>query len=226
MQVPVHVPLDGPTEKKGFFISGPIVAIAEVLLVFLALGSIFAVALARLSSGSASGGSVSGVPITIGLLVGLVLLLLVIVILRGFRLLRSDQALVLSSQNRYLGTIRGGGLVWTNPFISRRKVALHTHKATVQHPFDGMRSATADVSWKVTDTAKAVVVAHYDQSVKQAIEESLSEVGANTSPEQFNTALSRHLGEIGVTYEGRIEIGAGCPVDPLRRAWARIRCCL
>ena len=197
MQVPVHVPLDGPTEKKGFSISGPIVAIAEVLLIFLALGSIFSVALARLSSGSASGGS--GVPITIGLLVGFVVLLLVIVILRGFRLLRSDQALVLSSKNRYLGTIRGGGLIWTNPFISRRKVPLHTHKATVQHPFDGMRSATADVSWKVTDTAKAIVVAHYDQSVKQAIEESLSEVGANASPEQFNTALSRHLGEIGVT---------------------------
>ena len=206
MQVPVHVPLDGPTEKKGFFISGPIVAIAEVFLVFLALGTIFSVALARLSSGSASGGP--GLPVTIGLFAGFVLLLIVIVILRGFRLLRSDQALVLSSHQRYLGTIRGGGLVWTNPFISRRKVALHTHNATVQHPFDGMRSATADVSWKITDTAKAIGIAHYDQSVKQAIEESLSEVGANASPEQFNTALSRHLGEIGVTAT-KVELRSG-----------------
>ena len=208
MQVPLHVPLDGPTEKKGFFIHGPIVAIAEVVLIFLALGSIFSVALTRLSSGSVEGGSVSAAPITIGLLVGFGLLLIVLVILRGFRLLRSDQALVLSSHGRYLGTIRGGGLVWTNPFISRRKVALHSHKSTVQHPFDGMRSTTADVVWKVSDTSKAINVAQFEQSVKQAIEDSLSEVGANASPEQFNTALTRHLGEIGVT-STKVELRSG-----------------
>jgi hypothetical protein len=208
MQVPLNVPLEGPTEKKGFFINGPIVAIAEVVLVFVALGSIFTVALTRLSGGSVEGGSVSAAPITIGLVVGFVLLLIVLLILRGFRLLRSDQALVLSSGGRYLGTIRGGGLIWTNPFISRRKVALHTHRSTVQHPFAGMRSATADVSWKVTDTSKAINVAHYDQSVKQAIEDSLSEVGANASPEQFNTALIQHLGEIGVT-STKVEVRSG-----------------
>jgi hypothetical protein len=208
MQVPLHVPLEGPTEKKGFFINGPIVAIAEVVLVFLALGSIFTVALTRLSGGSVEGGSVSAAPITIGLVTGFVLLLVVLLILRGFRLLRSDQALVLSSGGRYLGTIRGGGLIWTNPFISRRKVALHTHRSTVQHPFAGMHSATADISWKVTDTSKAINVAHYDQSVKQAIEDSLSEVGANASPDQFNTALTQHLGEIGVT-STKVEVKSG-----------------
>ena len=208
MQVPLHVPLEGPTEKKGFFINGPIVAIAEVVLVFLALASIFTVALTRLSGGSVEGGSVSAAPIAIGLVTGFVLLLIVLLILRGFRLLRHDQALVLSSGGRYLGTIRGGGLIWTNPFISRRKVALHTHRSTVQHPFAGMRSATADVSWKVTDTSKAINVAHYDQSVKQAIEDSLSEVGANASPEQFNTALTQHLGEIGVT-STKVEVRSG-----------------
>ena len=208
MQVPLHVPLEGPTEKKGFFINGPIVAIAEVVLVFVALGSIFTVALTRLSGGSVEGGSVSAAPITIGLVTGFVLLLIVLLILRGFRLLRHDQALVLSSGGRYLGTIRGGGLIWTNPFVSRRKVALHTHRSTVQHPFAGMHSATADVSWKVTDTSKAINVAHYDQSVKQAIEDSLSEVGANASPEQFNTALTQHLGEIGVT-STKVEVRSG-----------------
>jgi len=209
MQVPIQVPpLEGPTEKKGFFINGPIVAIAEVVLVFVALGSIFSVALTRLSSGSVEGGSVSATPIAIGLMIGFVLLLFVLLIVRGFRLLRHDQALVLSSQGRYLGTIRGGGLIWTNPFVSRRKVALHTHRSTVQHPFAGMHSATADVSWKVTDTSKAINVAHYDQSVKQAIEDSLSEVGANASPDQFNTALTQHLGEIGVT-STKVEVKSG-----------------
>jgi hypothetical protein len=208
MQVPVHVPLEGPTEKKGFVIAGPIVAIAEVVLIFLALGSIFSVALTRLSGGSVSGGSVSAEPVAIGLMIGFVLLLVVLVILRGFRLLRPDQALVLSSHGRYLGTIRGGGLVWTNPFISRRKVSLHAQKVTVQHPFDGMRSMTADISWKVTDTSKAIQVAHYDQSVKQAIDDSLSEVGASASPDEFNTALNRHLGQIGVT-PMKVELRSG-----------------
>jgi hypothetical protein len=208
MQVPLQVPPEGPTEKKGFFIQGPIVAIAEVVLLFLALGSIFTVALTRLSEGSVEGGSVSAAPITIGLLSGLVLLLIVLVVSRGFRLFRSDQALVLSSRGRYLGTIRGGGLVWTNPFLSRRKVSLHTYKSTVQHPFAGMHSATADVSWKVTDTAKAIKVEHYDQSVKKAIEDSLSEVGAHGSPEDFKTALSRHLDEIGVT-STKVEVKTG-----------------
>jgi len=71
-----------------------------------------------------------------------------------------------------------------------------------------MRSATADVSWKVTDTSKAINVAHYEQSVKQAIEDSLSEVGANASPEQFNTALTQHLGEIGVT-STKVDVKSG-----------------
>jgi regulator of protease activity HflC (stomatin/prohibitin superfamily) len=174
----------------------------------VALGSIFSVALTRLSGGSVEGGSVSAAPIAIGLMIGFVLLLFVLLILRGFRLLRHDQALVLSSHGRYLGTIRGGGLIWTNPFVSRRKVALHTHRSTVQHPFAGMHSATADVSWKVTDTSKAINVAHYDQSVKQAIEDSLGQVGAQATPEQFNTALAQHLGEIGVT-STKVEVRSG-----------------
>jgi hypothetical protein len=208
MQVPLQVPPAGPTEKKGFFIQGPIVAIAEVVLVFVALGSIFTVALTRLSGGSVEGGSVSAAPVTIGLFLGLALLLIVVVVSRGFRLFRSDQALVLSSHGRYLGTIRGGGLVWTNPFLSRRKVSLHTHKSTVQHPFAGMRSATADVSWKITDTSKAIKVEHYDETVKKAIEDSLSEVGANASQEEFSAALSRHLDDIGVT-STKVELKSG-----------------
>src|SRR6202008_1636573 len=160
MQVPLHVPLEGPTEKKGFFINGPIVAIAEVVLVFLAMGSIFTVALTRLSGGSVEGGSVYAAPITIGLVTGFVLLLIVLLILRGFRLLRSDQALVLSSGGRYLGTIRGGGLIWTNPFISRRKVALHTHRSTVQHPWSCMHAASSVVSRTATDISLPLLLDH------------------------------------------------------------------
>jgi hypothetical protein len=202
MQMPVHVPLEGPTEKKGFFIYGPIVAVAGVLLVFLAIGSVLSV-LVRFSTGSPSGTSA-----TAGFLPAFVLVLIVLVIVRGFRFVRSDQALVLSAGNRYLGTIRGGGLIWTSPFVTRRKISLQSYKATVQHPFDGTRSMTAEVLWKVTDTSKALKVEEYDRTVRKMIIDAFNEVGAGATAEQFNEALRRHFTEIGVT-PTKVELRSG-----------------
>jgi regulator of protease activity HflC (stomatin/prohibitin superfamily) len=202
MQMPVPVPLEGPTEKKGFFIHGPIVAVAEVALVFLAIVSVLSV-LVRFSSGTPSESSA-----TVGLLPAFIIVLIVLVIVRGFRFVRSDQALVLSAGNRYLGTIRGGGLVWTSPFVTRRKISLQSYKTTVQHPFDGARSMTADVFWKITDTSKAFKVEEYDRSVRKTITDAFNEVGASATLEQFSDALRRHFNEIGVT-PTKVELRSG-----------------
>jgi regulator of protease activity HflC (stomatin/prohibitin superfamily) len=202
MQMHVHVPLEGPTEKKGFFINGPIVAVAEIALVFLAIGLVLSV-LVRFSTGSPSGTSA-----TAGLLPAFVLVLIVLMIVRGFRFVRSDQALVLSARNRYLGTIRGGGLIWTSPFVTRRKISLQSYKATVQHPFDGSKSMTADVLWKVTDTSKALQVEEYDRSVRKTIIDAFNEVGPGATVEQFSEALRRHFSGIGVT-PTKVELRSG-----------------
>jgi regulator of protease activity HflC (stomatin/prohibitin superfamily) len=128
------------------------------------------------------------------------LLLVALLILRGFRLMRRDQALVLFSGSKYLGTIRGGGLFWTNPFVSRRKLSLQPHQSTVQHTIDGSRSLTANVTWQLTDTAKALqLFDHYDQAVRQRIDEALAETGGSDDPERFKSFLEQHLGEIGAS---------------------------
>jgi regulator of protease activity HflC (stomatin/prohibitin superfamily) len=185
-----NVPPNSTGERPGFFLKGALVAIIEIALVLGALVSILLEALGRLS-GSSSPGSA-------GILPGLALLLLALLILRGFRLMRRDQALVLYSGKKYLGTIRGGGLVWTNPFVSRRKLSLQQHQTTVQHPFDGTRSLTANVTWQVTNTAKALQLSdHYDQAVHQTIYQTLTETKGNDDQEVFKALLERNLGQIG-----------------------------
>ncbi|HZC35891.1 MAG TPA: hypothetical protein VE242_09775, partial [Chthoniobacterales bacterium] len=84
------VPPNSTVERPGFFLNGALVVIIEVVLVLGGLALIFSQALGQL----ASGGPGTGSP-PIGLLPGFALILLALLILRGFRLMRRDQALVL-----------------------------------------------------------------------------------------------------------------------------------
>jgi hypothetical protein len=189
------VPPNATGERPGFFLNGPLVAVVGIILVLGALALILSQALGRLANAEATTGSPP-----IGLLPGFGLLLIALVILRGFRLMRRDQALVLYSGQKYLGTIRGGGLFWTNPFVSRRKLSLQSHQSTVQHAFDGSRSLTANVTWQVTDTAKALqLFDHYDQAVRQRINEALAETSGSDNPDRFKSSLEQRLGEIGAS---------------------------
>jgi hypothetical protein len=189
------VPPNATVERPGFFLNGPLVAIVEIILVLAALALILFQALGQLVSAGASTGSPP-----IGLLPGFALLLLALLILRGFRLMRRDQALVLFSGHKYLGTIRGGGLFWTNPFVSRRKLSLQSHQSTVQHTFDGSRSLTANVIWQVTDTAKALELSdHYDQAVQQAIDKALAETNGGDDLDHFKSFLEQRLSQIGAS---------------------------
>jgi len=189
------VPPNSTIERPGFFLPGPLVAIVEIVLVLAGLGLILFEALGSLGGSSTNTGSPP-----IGLLPAFALILVALVVLRGFRLMRRDQALVLFSGHKYLGTIRGGGLFWTNPFVSRRKLSLQAHQATVQHTFDGSRSLTANVIWQVTDTAKALELsAHYDLAVQQTIGKALAETNGSDDLDGFKKSLERHLNQIGAT---------------------------
>jgi hypothetical protein len=192
------VPPNATGERPGFYLSGPIVVIVEAILVLGALALILFQALGRLANAETNTGSPSVG--TFGLLSGFALLVLALVILRGFRLMRRDQALVLFTGSRYLGTIRGGGLFWTNPFVSRRKLSLQAHQSTVQHAGDGSRSLTANVTWQVTDTAKALQLSdHYDEAVRQKIDRALADLGGSDDPARFKSLLEQRLGEIGAS---------------------------
>jgi hypothetical protein len=190
-------------ERPGFFLNGALVMVLEVVLVLGGLALILSQALGQLAGGAGTGSP------PIGLLPGFALILLALLILRGFRLMRRDQALVLYSGPKYLGTIKGGGLFWTNPFVSRRKLSLQAHPSTVQHPFDGTRSLTANVIWQVTDTAKALELSdHYDLAVQQAIAKALAETLGKDDLDLFKKSLERHLGQIGASVR-RVELRSG-----------------
>jgi hypothetical protein len=191
------VPPNTTGERPGFHLSGPLVVIIEIILVLGALALILFQALGRLASAETNTGSPVGL---FGLLSGFALFILALVILRGFRLMRRDQALVLYTGSTYLGTIRGGGLFWTNPFVSRRKLSLQAHQSTVQHAGDGSRSLTANVIWQVTDTAKALQLSdHYDEAVRQKIYQALADLGGSDDPARFKSVLDQRLGEIGAS---------------------------
>jgi hypothetical protein len=190
------VPPNTIVERPGFHLKAPLVAIVEIILVLGALALIFFQALGRVASAETNTGSPIGL---FGLLSGFALFIVALVIFRGFRLMRRDQALVLFSGNKYLGTIRGGGLFWTNPFVSRRKLSLQPHQSTVQHAF-GSHSHTANVIWQVTDTAKALELsAHYDQAVQQMIDKALEATGGKDDLDFFKNVLEQRLGEIGAS---------------------------
>src|ERR1700681_4611220 len=113
-------------EQKAFYLNGLVVVVAEILIVLLGLGSLVSTALLRLSLGSNETQAAS-----LGIIPGLLLLVLALIMVRGFRLVHPDQALILFSHRKYMGTVRGGGLVWTNPFNQRQRVSLQTHRSTV-----------------------------------------------------------------------------------------------
>ena len=91
------VPPNATVERRGFSLNGALVAIVEIILILGALALILSAALGHLSSPGSTTGSAP-----IGLMPALGLLLVALLILRGFRLMRRDQALVLFSGSKYL----------------------------------------------------------------------------------------------------------------------------
>lgn len=188
-------PLQSTAERKGFSINGLVMAVVEIVFLFLALGSLFSAAALRLSSAEQR----AGYSAEIAIFSAFIFLVLALVIVRGFRLVRPDQALVLSAGTTYLGTVRGGGLIWTSPFLRRRKISLLAHRSSVTREVPGQPASTIEVDWSVSDTSKCLVIDdHYDQSVRSAVQSTLAGNPAVSDPAQFRELLNRRLTEIGV----------------------------
>ena len=83
------VPPNATVERRGFSLNGALVAIVEIVLILGALALILFAALGPLSSPGSTTGSAP-----IGLMPALGLLLVALLILRGFRLMRRDLLVV------------------------------------------------------------------------------------------------------------------------------------
>jgi len=189
-------------ERKAFCLNGILIAVVEVLTVLLALGALVSAALFRLlisSNETTESASLGTIP-------GFILLVLALIMVRGFRMVHPDQALVLFSHHKYLGTIRGGGLIWTNPFADRQRISLQAHHSRVVQPAgDSTSSAplTADLTWNIKDTYKiSSGTQHYEDALESATEKVLSELHtddpASVDLAAFHANLQQRVEEIGI----------------------------
>jgi hypothetical protein len=191
--------LSTPMEQKAFYLNGLVVVVAEILIVLLGLGSLVSTALLRLSLGSNETQAAS-----LGVIPGLLLLVLALIMVRGFRMVHPDQALIVFSHRKYVGTVRGGGLVWTNPFNQRQRVSLQTHRSNVTK-LEGTDtpSLKAEITWNIKDTSKVFSGNnHYELEIESALRKALAGLSTN-DPASVNlnalqAQLQRRASDLGI----------------------------
>jgi regulator of protease activity HflC (stomatin/prohibitin superfamily) len=124
-------------------------------------------------------------PVTVVL--GILLLIVAVLALRGLTAVTPGQARVVQLLGRYTGSIRHTGLRWVNPFTTRRPVSTrirnHQTEVTKVNDADGNPiEIAAVVVWQVSDTAKAVFeVDSFEQFVAIQTETAVRHI-ANSYP--------------------------------------------
>ncbi|MBL8510997.1 MAG: SPFH domain-containing protein, partial [Betaproteobacteria bacterium] len=81
-------------------------------------------------------------------------------LLKGFFMLQPKEGAALQLFGAYRGTVKCAGLMWTNPFYTRRKISLRTRNLTgdtlkVNDKRGNPVEIGAVMVWRVEDTAKA-----------------------------------------------------------------------
>lgn len=81
-------------------------------------------------------------------------------IFTGFFMLNPNETRVLQFAGNYIGTVKGQGLKWTFPFISKKKLSVRvnnfeTQKIKVNDLLGNPIEVATIIVWKITDTAKA-----------------------------------------------------------------------
>lgn len=122
---------------------------------------------------------------------GFVMCLVFVLLIMGLFNLAPNQAAVLSLFGDYRGTVRQTGLLWTNPFYSKKKISLRSRnlngeKLKVNDQVGNPIEIAAVLVWKVEDTYKASFdVENYDSFVKIQSESAVRHL-ANAYPYDFS----------------------------------------
>ena len=133
-------------ETRASSISGIPTAIV-VVLCFLGCGALF------------FGGGVTQQP---GYVIAAVIAFVILVFAtKGFFQVQPNQGMVMQLFGSYAGTVREGGLRWTNPFYAKRPVSLRVRnfessKLKVNDSDGNPIEIAAVIVWQVVDTAEAV----------------------------------------------------------------------
>ncbi len=123
---------------NGFLVLGGIPIVVLILFLFLTLGAVWL------------------------LIPGVILIVFMSV---GFKMLKPQEAMVLTVFGKYVGTLKGAGFHWTNPFavsvtpfvpISLKARTLDNGKQKINDELGNPIEVGIIVIWEVQDTAKAV----------------------------------------------------------------------
>lgn len=110
----------------------------------------------------------AGVILSLGLLLPLLIPVGIVILAfmcAGFKILKPQEALVLTVFGKYIGTLRGAGFHWVNPFaqsvtpfvpISLKAMTLDNGKQKINDELGNPIEVGIIVIWEVQDTAKAI----------------------------------------------------------------------
>lgn len=145
----------------------------------------------------------------------LALMLLVVLILRGFFVVNPNGSMVMVLFGAYKGTVRENGFFWANPFYSRQRISLRARN------FDSERVKVNDkignpiminviLVWQVNDTYKAAFdVDQYDEFVRVQTDAAVRKLAGsypydNFDDEQAELTLRSGMDEVNEALENEI----------------------
>ena len=144
----IYSPSQPMHERGAWYRPGPLVLVVNIVLL--------AAAVVAFWQGAVHAGALKAVLIV----VGIVLVVVVSIVLRGLTVVAPGRAHVVQLFGKYNGTIREPGMQWVNPFTNRVPVStrirnLETAQAKVNDADGNPIEIAAVVVWQVQDTAQA-----------------------------------------------------------------------
>jgi regulator of protease activity HflC (stomatin/prohibitin superfamily) len=135
-------------ERAAWYRPGPLVLVVNIV--------VLAAAVVALWQGGVHAGALKAVLIV----VGIVLIVIITIALRGLTIVAPGRAHVVQLFGKYDGTIREPGMQWVNPFTNRIPVStrirnMETAQAKVNDADGNPIEIAAVVVWQVQDTAQA-----------------------------------------------------------------------
>ncbi|MDR3552975.1 MAG: SPFH domain-containing protein [Clostridia bacterium] len=174
------------------------VPLALTLLTLLLSAGAFVVSAVFFSSETGASGQ------AVFIVAGIVLLLVFILLCCGFYTLAPNQASVLALFGSYRGTVRATGILWANPFYTKKRISLRSRNLNgdnlkVNDQIGNPIEIAAVIVWKVSDTYRASYdVENYESYIKVQSESSVRHL-ANLYPYDFSE------GEGGISLRGNTE---------------------
>ncbi|MBI9064919.1 MAG: SPFH domain-containing protein [Marinilabiliaceae bacterium] len=147
--------------------------------------------------------------------IGVVLIGVIIILLRGFFVVNPNSSRVLLLFGAYAGTVKKNGFGWVNPFYSKKSVSLRarnfeSERLKVNDKLGNPIMISAILVWKVEDTYKALFeVDNYEDFVKIQTDAAVRKLAGSFPYDQFeddnsSITLTSNFEEVNKCLENEI----------------------